>query len=98
MKALIKDIEPLFGKGRAGRIAVTEVTRLYAEGNLAAYASAGVEEVEWRTVNDAAVDPICEALDGQRWAVGTGESPPAHPNCRCWLAPVVSDKPIVTVV
>ncbi len=98
LKTLIKDIEPLFGKARAKVISATEVTRLYAEGNSAAYAAAGVERVEWRTVNDAAVDPICEALDGQRWAVGGGQSPPAHPNCRCWLAPVVSDKPLVKVV
>jgi SPP1 gp7 family putative phage head morphogenesis protein len=98
LRTLIKDIEPLFGKARAKVIASTEVTRLYAEGNREAYASAGVEEVEWRTVNDALVDPICEALDGQRSSVGGGQTPPAHPNCRCWLAPVVSDKPLVKVV
>ena len=98
LKTLIKDIEPLFGKMRAKVISATEVTRLYAEGNTAAYASAGVEEVEWRTVNDAAVDPDCDALAGQRWSVGTGQSPPLHPNCRCWLAPVVADKPLTTVV
>ena len=98
LRTLIKDIEPLFGKARAKVIASTEVTRLYAEGNSEAYASAGVEEVEWRTVNDALVDPICDALAGQRSSVGGGETPPAHPNCRCWLAPVVSDKPLVKVV
>ena len=98
LRTLIKDIEPLFGKARAKMISATEVTRLYAEGNAAAYASAGVEEVEWRTVNDAAVDPICDALAGQRFPVGSAERPPAHPNCRCWLAPVVSDKPKTQVV
>ena len=98
LKTLIKDIEPLFGKARAKVISATEVTRLYAEGNTAAYESAGVEEVEWRTVNDAHVDPDCDALAGQRWPTGTGQSPPLHPNCRCWLAPVVADKPLTTVV
>ena len=83
-RALVKEIEPLFGKARAEAIASTETTRLYAEGNRAAYADAGVEMVEWQTVMDSLVDPLCEELDGQQWPIGQEEFvPPRHVRCRC---------------
>ncbi|HLE04556.1 MAG TPA: minor capsid protein [Anaerolineales bacterium] len=90
LRGLIKDIEPLFGKGRASAIAATEVTRLYAEGNRFAYASVGIQQVEWRTVRDSRVDPLCDSLNGQRWQLGREDYvPPRHPRCRCRLVPVV---------
>jgi SPP1 gp7 family putative phage head morphogenesis protein len=92
LRGLIKDIEPLFGKGRASAIAATETTRLYAEGNRFAYASAGIQIVEWRSVKDARVDPLCDELDGQRWQLGHEQYvPPRHVSCRCRLVPVVDD-------
>lgn len=90
LESLAAKIAPLFGEGRAMTIAVTETTRLFAEGNLAAYRTAGVTHVEWQTVKDTRVDPICEALQGKRWRVdNVGETPPAHPRCRCFLSPIV---------
>jgi SPP1 gp7 family putative phage head morphogenesis protein len=95
LPALTKKLEPLFGPVRAEVISSTEVTRLYAEGNKAAYKSAGIEIVEFQTVKDAAVDPDCEVLQGERWPVDQVENtPPIHPRCRCWLAPVVDEKPL----
>ncbi len=92
---LIKNLEPVFGKARASMIAVTETTRLYAEGNRIAYANAGILETEWRTVSDAVVDPICEGLANRRQPLGNEEQvPPAHVRCRCWIAPVVDDAPL----
>ncbi len=92
LSSLVKSLEPTFGRARAELIASTEVTRLYSEGNRMAYATAGVDQVEWRTVRDSRVDPICDALHGERWAVGKEKQvPPAHPGCRCWLAPVVDN-------
>ena len=93
LKGLINDIEPLFGKGRASAIAATEVTRLYAEGNRFAYASAGIQQVEWKTVRDTLVDTICDELNGDRWPLGQEQFvPPRHVNCRCRLVPVVDDE------
>ena len=93
--ALNKRLTPLFGKERAEMIASTEVTRLYAEGNKAAYKSAGIEEDQWQTVRDALVDPDCDALDGQRRKRdGRTADPPLHVRCRCWIAPVVNDQAI----
>lgn len=90
LRTLEKDLEPLFGKRRAKLIASTETTRLYTEGNRVAFQDSSVDQVEWQTVKDAVVDPDCEALQGQRWPLGQETvSPPLHPGCRCWLAPVV---------
>lgn len=97
-------LAPLFGEGRARRVAVTEVTRMYAEGNILAWRSTGVVGGKrWRTANDEKVCPICGPLDDTEvgldengFTTAPGEmglsAPPAHPNCRCWLQPVVSEE------
>lgn len=80
---------------RANMIAVTEVTRAFAAGNLAAWQASGViEKRRWNTNNDELVCPVCGPLAGQ--VVGLDEEfgdgidgPPAHPRCRCWITPVV---------
>lgn len=96
LRVLEKRIEPLFGPVRAQAIASTEVTRLYAEGNVIGYKDAGISEVEFRTVRDARVDPDCDELDGQRFPVDRVDiRPPIHTRCRCWLAPVVANQPIL---
>jgi len=105
MQALKKNITeilaPTYSKARAEMLAVTEVTRIYAEGNLMAWKSTGVvTKKRWMTARDERVCPICAPLDGMIVDVdsngfttevgGLGlSSPPAHPRCRCWLTPVV---------
>lgn len=89
LRDLERSLEPLFGKTRAQVIASTETTRMYAEGNKLAYKSAGVGEVEFQTVKDSAVDPDCEALQDKRFPIDSAPTPPIHPRCRCWIAPVV---------
>lgn len=91
-----------FGEDRALRIAVTEITRIYAE----AVRQAGQElkkqypdvriEKRWWTNRDDRVCPICQPLHGQiteiddGFGVEPGEAglltPPAHTGCRCWLS------------
>lgn len=84
-----------FSPARAQAIAVTEVTRAYAEGNLASWRASGfIERKEWRTNNDELVCPVCGPLAGQVADLngafkGGIESPPAHPRCRCWIVPKV---------
>lgn len=85
----------LYSPERAQTIAVTEVTRAFAEGNRAAWkASEVIEKREWRTNNDELVCPVCGPLAGR--VVGLDEDfgdgisgPPAHPRCRCWVVPKV---------
>jgi hypothetical protein len=46
LDALIADLEPIFGPGRAELVASTEVTRAYARGTLEGYRAAGYGETE----------------------------------------------------
>jgi SPP1 gp7 family putative phage head morphogenesis protein len=91
---LIAVLEPMFGALRAEMIAITEVTRAFAEGNIAAWRASGVvDQMRWQTANDDLVCVICEPLNQQRDDLdgdfnGDGP-PPAHVRCRCWLTPVV---------
>lgn len=84
--AVVKDIEPLFGAQRAQVIAVSETTTLMGQGAQATYQRAGFTQWEWRTVRDARVDPICQALDKQTFPMSR-QFERAHPNCRCWPVP-----------
>ena len=104
LDVLKAQLSPLYGPERAERIAVTEVTTIFAEGNQEAWKSTGlVEENRWRTAMDDRVCEICAPLEDV--VVGLGENeftteegglgisgPPAHTRCRCWLQPVVSEK------
>jgi SPP1 gp7 family putative phage head morphogenesis protein len=76
---------------RALTIAITEQNRAMSAASLFTYEEAEIEQVEW-----AALEPcdICEVNEGQVVNLGqpfnSGDyQPPAHPNCRCALLPVV---------
>lgn len=54
---------PFFDARRAHRIAVTEVTRIYASGNVMAWKSSGVVQGKvWRTARDELSCPACSKL------------------------------------
>lgn len=87
-----------FDPQRAQMIAVTEVTRSYAQGNQIAgevmkeqFPDVPVIKV-WFTNNDDLVCEICGPLNGTEvglndsWDSDDGpvDNPPAHVNCRCW--------------
>ncbi len=55
----------LFDDRRAHMIAVTEVTRIYASGNVMAWKASGVVDGKrWQTARDEMVCPICSKLHG----------------------------------
>lgn len=107
---LVSRLESVFGIPRGKKIAVTEVTRAYAGGNIAAWKSTGlVTQKVWQTANDERVCPICGPLHGTVVSIDGNFAldkmdlpaalqkvepvyfqPPAHPNCRCYLKPIVS--------
>jgi len=67
LDALIRALEPTFGRNRAEMIAATETTRAFAEGTLLGYRQSGqVEGTEWRTARDERTCDICRPLHGQR--------------------------------
>lgn len=101
LRELEKDLLPTFGKVRAKRIAVTEVTNAYAGGNLETWkASEVVDSKKWMTAGTDVCD-ICLGLDGQvvplnamfysDYDGSSYDRPPAHVNCRCWVQPVVKE-------
>ena len=101
MADLFDLLEPQFGRVRAERIAVTEVTRAYSQGQQMARETLkeqfpGVTVVDrWFTNNDDLVCPVCGPLDGEEREQGEvfyqpedayqDGYPPRHPNCRCWI-------------
>lgn len=86
-----------FSKDRAMMIARTETSMAANRGALEGYKASGtVELVTWLTAGDDLVEEDC--LDNEAaGAIPIGEAfpsgddaPPAHPNCRCAIAPVVT--------
>lgn len=49
-----------------------------------------VEKYEWVSTLDSRTSTICRSRDGQKYDIGKGPLPPAHPNCRSATAPVIS--------
>ncbi len=85
---------------RAHAIAVTEVSRSFYEGSLAAWKASGViQKKRWNTNNDeiVAACPICFPMAGvvvgidEQWEHPThgAISIPGHPRCRCWASPAI---------
>lgn len=68
-------LTPIFGAERATMIAATEVTRIYAEGNLSAWRSTGVVTAKkWQTARDDRVCPICAPLHNKVVSIEGGWS------------------------
>ena len=66
---------PTFTPERAERIAVTETTRMFAEGNIMAWKSTGyIGGKRWNTARDERVCPICGPLDGKIVSIDSGWS------------------------
>lgn len=49
-----------------------------------------VQKYEWVSTLDSRTSTICRSRDGQKYEFGKGPLPPAHPNCRSAISPVVS--------
>jgi len=64
-------------------IARTEVLRAQNQGRIKFHDRVGVRKLEWMTMEDERVCPICGPLDGKVYDTGRFPSQPAHPNCRC---------------
>lgn len=78
---------------RALTIAITETNRAVSLGAMKTYREAGLEKMEWATS-----DPCPECAQNNNQVVEIGgtfnsgaQQPPAHPNCRCALLPVIPD-------
>lgn len=76
---------------RVQTITRTVVNTASNDGALAAYARNRdiIWGYEWSAARDERVCPICRGLDRQRYKLGSEQRPPAHPNCRCAVLPVL---------
>lgn len=86
-----------FSDSRAMAISRTETIRASNQGALASYQASGIVEAkQWTTAEDDLVSEDCEengdagpiALDDE--FPSGDDAPPAHPNCRCVIVPVVT--------
>lgn len=67
LRVLETQLAPIFGETRATAIAATEVTRIFAEGNMMAWRATGlVGGKVWQTARDELVCPICGPLHNQQ--------------------------------
>lgn len=91
LSALEAQLAPVFGSVRAQMIAVTEVTRVFQESNVMVFENTGfVSQVEYHTVRDERVCPLCSPLDGQQLPLrDKSKHPPRHVRCRCFTTPVL---------
>jgi len=64
-------------------IARTEVLRAHNQGRIKFHRQVGVQRLEWMTMEDERVCPICGPLDGKVFDTDRFPQQPAHPNCRC---------------
>ena len=92
MASAIQDV--IASPQRALTIAVTEGSRAMTIGALANYQESGITQTEWSTSDP--INCVCVDLDGEIRDIGEEfdtdiYQPPAHPNCRCVLFPVIPD-------
>ncbi len=70
---LEKRLLPFFSEKRAHRVAVTEVTRAYAAGNVMAWKASGVVDGKiWQTAVDERVCPVCGKLHNKMVELDAG--------------------------
>ncbi|MEC1780068.1 minor capsid protein [Schinkia azotoformans] len=74
------------------RLITTEVARVTSQGQKAIFDQSDVvQEVMWDSTLDGKTSKICQSRDGMRWNKNDDYPiPPAHPNCRSAIVPVVS--------
>jgi SPP1 gp7 family putative phage head morphogenesis protein len=54
-----------------------------------------IRGIRWVATLDGRTSPVCQSRDGHVYPVDSGPRPPAHPNCRSTVAPVLAGEQIV---
>lgn len=54
-----------------------------------------IKGVRWVATLDGRTSAVCQSRDGEVYAIDKGPRPPAHPNCRSTVAPVLDGEEIV---
>lgn len=78
----------LLDEPRAQLIAVTEGNRAYNAATTDSYQAAGISQFNWNAYDDAC--PECLDLEAGSPYDVSDETPPDHPNCRCFQTAVIA--------
>lgn len=54
-----------------------------------------IDGVRWVSTLDGRTSPVCQSRDGEVYPIDKGPRPPAHPNCRSTVTPVLKGEAIV---
>ncbi len=76
-------------EGQTRAVLATALQSVSAQSQAAFAKIVGIEQYEWVSILDSRTSEICRARSGQRYFYGNGPLPPAHPNCRSSIVPVV---------
>lgn len=69
----------------------TAATHVSAQAREASFRENGdtIKGVQWVSTLDLRTSDVCKSRDGRVYSVGEGPRPPAHPNCRSTIVPVL---------
>lgn len=87
------DLQEYFNlrRSHAATVARTEVARIQSQGSMTRYKKQQVKKVMWLTFEPC---PVCEQFNRRIFEINDlPMEVPAHPNCRCALAPVPDARP-----
>lgn len=76
-------------EGQTRAVLATALQSVSAQSQAAFAKIVGIEEYEWVSILDNRTSDICRSRSGKRYLYGKGPLPPAHPNCRSMIVPVV---------
>ncbi len=68
---------------RMEMIARTEVLRAHSQGRIKFHQQVGIQQLEWMTMEDERMCPVCGGLDGKVFDTDRFPNQPYHPYCRC---------------
>lgn len=73
----------------AKRLIRTEIVKYYVNTTIERYKDAGVKEVKYHAVMDDRTCEQCKEKNGKKFSINSHSLPPTHPNCRCFITPVI---------
>jgi len=76
---------------KIARIVRTEMIRAANFGILSVASRNGSHFYFWTSTFTEVTCEVCMGLDGRIFKIGQGLMPPIHPNCRCFVVPIVED-------
>jgi len=88
-----RDAELAPFKRRASTVVRTTMQHSATQGRLEFFRQNDdvVQAYQWSATLDGRTSTICRSLDRKKWPIGEGPTPPAHPNCRSSLIPVLDE-------